>query len=251
MPSPAPARRWDRWRRIGIMSNPAVPSGRIAQMRQAYRNTKRTDPRLGLILAAIWVVTAAIVAVLSILLLGRGWFGIVLAVLLALSVASLVTVTIFGRRAEKSMYQQAEGQLGAGGAALSMLRKGWDVKQAVGFTKQQDVVHRVIGRPGVVLVGEGSAGRTKNLLASEAKKHQRIVGEEVPVTTLVVGHGEDQVPLPKLVKRVKKLPKKIKPAQQTDVLYKVKALDSMRPAAPMPRGPMPTSMKSARKMMRG
>jgi len=233
------------------MSNPAVPTGRIAQMRQAYRNTKRTDPRIGLLLLAIWVVTAAVVAVLSVLFLGGGVFGIVLTVLLSITVATLTTVTIFGRRAERSMYQQAEGQLGAGGAALSMLGRRWDVKQAVGFTKQQDVVHRVIGRSGVVLVGEGSSGRIKNLLSGEAKKHQRIVGEDVPVTTLTVGRGAGQIPLPKLVKRVKKLPKKIKPAQQTDVIYKMKAVDAMRPAAPMPKGPMPTSMKSARKMMRG
>ncbi|OUZ09483.1 hypothetical protein BHE97_10530 [Aeromicrobium sp. PE09-221] len=234
------------------MSNPAaVPQGRIAQMRQAYRNTKQTDPRLGWILLAIWVVTAAITATLSTLLVGTGWFSIILTVFLSIAVASLATITVFGRRAEKSMYQQAEGQLGAGGAALTMLRRGWTVKQAVGFNKQQDVVHRVIGRPGVILVGEGSPGRTKNLLTSEAKKHARIVGEDVPVTMLMVGRGEGEVPLPKLVKTVRKLPKKIKGAQQTEVLYKVKALDSMRPAAPMPRGPMPTSMKGARKMMRG
>ncbi len=234
------------------MSNPAaVPQGRIAQMRQAYRNTKQTDPRLGWILLAIWVVAAAITATLSTLLVGTGWFSIILTVFLSIAVASLATITVFGRRAEKSMYQQAEGQLGAGGAALTMLRRGWTVKQAVGFNKQQDVVHRVIGRPGVILVGEGSPGRTKNLLTSEAKKHARIVGEDVPITILMVGRGEGQVPLPKLVKRVRKLPKKIKAAQQTEVLYKVKALDSMRPAAPMPRGPMPTSMKGARKMMRG
>ena len=234
------------------MSNPAaVPQGRIAQMRQAYRNTKQTDPRLGWILLAIWVVAAAITATLSTLLVGTGWFSIILTVFLSIAVASLATITVFGRRAEKSMYQQAEGQLGAGGAALTMLRRGWTVKQAVGFNKQQDVVHRVIGRPGVILVGEGSPGRTKNLLTSEAKKHARIVGEDVPITMLMVGRGEGEVPLPKLVKTVRKLPKKIKAAQQTEVLYKVKALDSMRPAAPMPRGPMPTSMKGARKMMRG
>ncbi|MBM9464385.1 DUF4191 domain-containing protein [Aeromicrobium sp. YIM 150415] len=234
------------------MSNPAaVPQGRIAQMRQAYRNTKQTDPRLGWILLAIWVVAAAITATLSTLLVGTGWFSIILTVFLSIAVASLATITVFGRRAEKSMYQQAEGQLGAGGAALTMLRRGWTVKQAVGFNKQQDVVHRVIGRPGVILVGEGSPGRTKNLLTSEAKKHARIVGEDVPITMLMVGRGEGEVPLPKLVKKVRKLPKKIKAAQQTEVLYKVKALDSMRPAAPMPRGPMPTSMKGARKMMRG
>ncbi|WP_293785529.1 DUF4191 domain-containing protein [uncultured Aeromicrobium sp.] len=234
------------------MSNaPAVPTGRIAQMRQAYRNTKQTDPKLGWMLLGVWLLTAAIVATLSLLLIGTGWLGIVLTVLLTLTTASLATITVFGRRAERSMYQQAEGQVGAAGAALTMLRGRWDVKQAVGFTKQQDVVHRVIGRPGVILVGEGNPSRTRSLLASEAKKHQRIVGEETPVTTLVVGRGEGEVPLPKLVKRIRKLPKAIKPAQQTDILYKVKALDAMRPAAPMPRGPVPTSMRGARRMMRG
>ena len=73
----------------------------------------------------------------------------------------------------------------------------------------------------------------------------------MPVTSIIVGRGEDEVPLPKLVKHVRKLPKAIKPAQQTEVLYKLKALDAMRPAAPMPRGPVPTSMKGARKAMRG
>jgi hypothetical protein len=34
-------------------------------------------------------------------------------------------------------------------------------------------------------------------------------------------------------------------------MQKVKALDAMRPQAPMPRGPMPTSVKGARRMMRG
>ena len=163
----------------------------------------------------------------------------------------LATMIVFGKRAEKSMYQQAEGQLGAGAGALQMLRNRWEVKPAVAFTKQQDVIHRVVGRPGVVLVGEGQHARVRNLLGSEVKKHQRIVGEGVPITTMIVGRGEGEVPLPDLVKRVKKLKKAIKPAQQTDVLYKIKALDAMRPAAPMPRGPIPTSMKGARKMMRG
>ena len=45
--------------------------------------------------------------------------------------------------------------------------------------------------------------------------------------------------------------KAIKPGEQTALMNKLKALDAMRPAAPMPRGPMPTSMKGARKMMKG
>jgi len=230
---------------------PASSAGRLAQLRQAYQMTKKTQPRLGLLLIAVFVLSAAAVAALGVLLLGTGWFSLIVIAILALTVALLATMIVFGKRAEKSMYQQAEGQLGAGAGALQMLRQRWEVKPAVAFTKQQDVVHRVVGRPGVVLVGEGQHARVKNLLGSEVKKHQRIVGEGVPVTTLIVGRGEGEVPLPQLVKRVKKLPKAIKPAQQTDVLYKLKALDAMRPAAPMPRGPIPTSMKGARKMMRG
>jgi len=230
---------------------PAASAGRLAQLRQAYQMTKRTQPRLGLLLIAVFVLSAAAVVALGILLIGTHWFSIIITAILALTVALLATMIVFGRRAEKSMYQQAEGQLGAGAGALQMLRRGWDVKPAVAFTKQQDVVHRVVGRPGVILVGEGQHARVKNLLGAEVKKHQRIVGEGVPVSTVIVGRGEGEVPLPDLVKNVKKRKKAIKPAQQTDVLYKLKALDAMRPAAPMPRGPIPTSMKGARKMMRG
>ena len=58
-----------------------------------------------------------------------------------------------------------------------MLRRGWDVKPAIAFTKNQDVVHRVVGRPGIVLVGEGNPSRVRNLLTVERKKHARIGGE--------------------------------------------------------------------------
>lgn len=233
------------------MSTPAPSAGRLAQLRQAYQMTKKTQPRIGLLLIAVFVLSAAAVVALGVLAIGTGWFSLVIIAVLALTVALLATMIVFGRRAERSMYEQAEGQLGAGAGALQMLRRGWEVKPAVAFTKQQDVVHRVVGRPGVILVGEGQHARVKNLLGAEVKKHRRIVGEGVPVTTLIVGRGEGETPLPKLVKTVKKQPKAIKPAQQTDVLYKLKALDAMRPAAPMPRGPIPTSMKGARKMMRG
>src|SRR5690606_31298320 len=125
------------------------------------------------------------------------------------------------------------------------------VKPAVAFNKNQDVVHRVVGRPGIILVGEGNHNAVRNLLAAEKKKHARIGGDEVPVIDIIVGSGDGEVRLTKLVKHVSKLPKKIKPAQMTSVLYKLKALDAMRPAAPMPRGPVPTSMKGSRKAMRG
>jgi hypothetical protein len=68
---------------------------------------------------------------------------------------------------------------------------------------------------------------------------------------VVVGDGEDEVPIPKLSKHIMKLPKNIHPADVTDAVQRLKALDAMRPQIPMPKGPMPTTMKQARAAMRG
>ena len=80
----------------------------------------------------------------------------------------LAALIIFSRRAQKAVYGQMEGQVGAAAGALGLLKRGWHVDQAIAFTKQQDVVHRVIGPPGIVLVGEGNPGRVKTLLPASA-----------------------------------------------------------------------------------
>lgn len=235
------------------MSNtvPTPAKGRIGQMRQAYQITKRNDRFIGLILLLTFLVVGGAFAGLGYLLFGTGWIGLTISIVFGLLTGVLALLIVFGRRAEKAAYAQVEGQRGAAAGALQMLRRGWEVKPAVAFNKNQDVVHRVIGRPGIVLVGEGNPNAVRGLIAAEVKKHSRVGGETVPVTGLIVGRGEGEIPLTKLVKHVNKLPKKIKPAQMTDLVYRLKALDASRPAAPMPRGPVPTSMKGSRKAMRG
>ena len=59
------------------------------------------------------------------------------------------------------------------------------------------------------------------------------------------------MPLPKLVKHVQKLGRAVKPAEITDVLNRIKALDANRSNIPLPKGPVPTSMKGMRGNMRG
>lgn len=235
------------------MSNtvPTPAKGRLGQMRQAYQITKRNDRFIGLILLLTFLVVGGVFAGLGLLLFGSGWLGLTISIVFGLLTGTLALLIVFGRRAEKAAYAQVEGQRGAAAGALQMLRRGWEVKPAVAFNKNQDVVHRVVGRPGIVLVGEGNPNAVRGLLAAEIKKHARVGGEDVPVTGIIVGRGEGEVPLTKLVKHVNKLPKKIKPAQMTDLVYRLKALDASRPAAPMPRGPVPTSMKGSRKAMRG
>ncbi|MCW2829311.1 MAG: hypothetical protein JWP31_3 [Aeromicrobium sp.] len=235
------------------MSNtaPTPAKGRLGQMRQAYQITKRSDRNIGLILLLTFLVVGGIFAALGLWIFGSGTLGVIIAIAFGLLTGLLAVLIVFGRRAERAAYAQVEGQKGAAAGALQMLRRGWEVKPAVAFNKNQDVVHRVIGRPGIILVGEGNPSAVRNLLAGEVKKHARIGGDEIPVSTVIVGNGEGEVRLTKLIKHLNKLPKKIKPAQMTGLLYKLKALDAMRPAAPMPRGPVPTSMKGSRKAMRG
>jgi len=220
-------------------------------MVQAYSITKQNDPKLPLILLAWFLGVGAVAAMGEMVIFGRGLFGIIFAVVFGILCGILATMIVLGRRAERAAYSQIEGQPGAAAGALQMLKRGWDVKPAVAFTRNQDLVHRVIGRPGIILIGEGNGPRVKQLLSTEHTKHQRIAGDDVPVHEVIVGKGEGEVPLPKLTRHLQKMKKQIQPATMTALLQKVKALDAMRPAAPMPRGPMPTSTKGARKMMRG
>lgn len=220
--------------------------GTLSRLVQAYKITKRTDKHVGIICLAFALVVGLAVGALFWLVIH--WLaGIVVGVPAAL----LAGVVLFGRRAEKAAYAQLEGQPGAAAAALGVLRRGWKVQTAVAVTKNQDLVHRVVGRPGVILIGEGNENRVRHLLGVEKKKHARVVGD-TPIHDIVVGDsGGDVVPVKKLSKQVMKLPRKISPADVTDVLQRLKALDAMRPQIPMPKGPMPTSMKSARQSMRG
>lgn len=230
---------------------PDMPKGRLRQMIQAYRITKQSDPTLPIRLLAWFVVVGGIGAMAMLVLFNRDLVGIIIAVVFGLMSGLLAVLIVLGRRAEHAAYAQIEGQPGAAAGALQMLRRGWDVKPGVAFTRNQDLVHRVIGRPGIILVGEGNPTRVKQLLATEKTKHQRIAGDDAPVHQIVVGNGDGEIPLTKLVRHVQKMKKHIQPATQTALMQKVKALDAMRPAAPMPRGPMPTSAKGARRQLRG
>jgi len=220
--------------------------GRIKQIVQSYQMTKKGDPRIGLVLLGTFLLGALAGFALVLLLVGTLPFAIIFGVLLG----SLLTMSVFGRRAQRAALAQIEGQPGAAAAALGLLRRGWKTDAAIGFTKQQDVVHRLVGPPGIVLIGEGNPNRLKPLMASERRKHERVVSETT-ITEVFVGNGPGEVPLRKLVRHVSKMPRALKPAAMTDVLARLKALDANRSNIPLPKGPIPTSMKGARQNMRG
>ena len=205
---------------------------RFSQIWQAFQMQRREDKALlPLMIGAI--VGTAVVLFLVGLLIGQQWFLLPTGILLGV----LIAILIFGRRVQRNVYAKAEGQPGAAGWALSNMRGQWRVTQAVAGTTHLDVVHRVIGRPGVVLVGEGAAHRVRGLLTQEKKRVSRIVGQ-VPIYELTMGDEEGQVPLSKLQRHMTKLPRNIS-REQMDVVEKRLAALSARGGPAMPKGPMP------------
>ncbi|MGE5720153.1 MAG: DUF4191 domain-containing protein, partial [Nocardioidaceae bacterium] len=154
----------------------------MKQIAASYRMTKQVDPKIGLILLGWFVLTAGITFGILALLPGHWALDLVGAVLIGI----LAVLIVFGRRAQHAGYKQIEGQPGAAAAALGMLRRGWTVEPAIAFNRNQDVVHRVVGPPGIVLVGEGNPNRLKPLISNERRKHER-VASEAPIHEVVVG----------------------------------------------------------------
>lgn len=213
--------------------------GRLAQIRQAYRLTKSVDPAIRWLLPLSFVGTLAAMLLIASLLTGGVWqYGAIL----GLPFAFLVTMWLFGTRAERAAYASIAGQPGAAAAALNSLRKGWFVTPFVEVTKQQDAVHRVIGRPGIILVAEAPASRAKPLLATARARTARFAGD-APIHEIVCGEGG--VSLKKLNRSVMRLPRSLRPAEVTELRRKMDAAQR-GPSLPIPRGPLPKNMRMPR-----
>jgi Domain of unknown function (DUF4191) len=213
----------------GKKSAEAEP-GRIAQIRMVAGIIRKTNPR------ALWLIAAAglgilVVAVVVGLLTGLLTVLIPLGILLGF----LAAMILFGRFAQSAQFSAIEGQPGAAAAILQSMRGNWTVTPAIAANRNMDVVHRAVGAPGVVLVGEGSPNGLASLLAAEKKRVSR-VAYEVPIYDIQVGELASQIDIKKLQKHIMKLPRNLKGPAIADLNYRLKALPQQMQ---MPKGPVP------------
>nr|MBA2323308.1 DUF4191 domain-containing protein [Pseudonocardiales bacterium] len=204
---------------------------RRQQMFQAFNMQRKQDKALIPIMLGVVLGGAAVGYAI-------GWFThkIPFVLPLGITLGALLAVVILGRRLQSSVYKQADGQPGAAGWALDNMRGQWRVTQAVAGTTQMDAVHRVIGRPGVILVAEGAPHRVRGLLAQEKKRVARLAGK-IPIYDITVGNEEGQIPLRTLQTHLAKLPRNVT-AKEMDVLEgRLNALGSR--TARLPKGPLP------------
>ncbi|WP_204081472.1 DUF4191 domain-containing protein [Mycobacterium riyadhense] len=217
----------------------AAARQRRSQLWQAFTIQRKEDRRLLPYMIGAFVLIVGVSVAVGV---WAGGFTMITMIPLGVLLGALVAFIIFGRRAQRSVYRKAEGQTGAAAWALENLRGKWRVSPGVAATGNFDAVHRVIGRPGVILVAEGSAARVKPLLAQEKKRTARLVGD-VPIYDIIVGNGDGEVPLAKLERHLTRLPANISAKQMDALESRLAALGSRAGAGVMPKGPMPPTAK--------
>lgn len=221
------------------------------QIWQAFKMQRERDKKL-IPLMILCVLGTGLLFFLLGLLFNAPWFMLVIGLILG----AVLAMFVFSRRLEKSMYDEVGNTPGAAAWTLENMRNTmgivWLTKTAVAANPQMDTVHRVCGNPGVVLVGEGNAGRLKGLMAKEHKRVDRLLAG-VPIHEVYVGDGEGQTSVRDLQKTLLKLPKNY----QKDEVYAFSAkLDAMdahaRPGnhPGLPGGPLPKGAQSMAGMNR-
>lgn len=208
--------------------------GRLKQIRMVAGLVHRGN-RWALPIVAGTGVAIAVVVVIIGLVIGLIWPFIPLAILTGL----LGSVIVFGRFAQSAQYAAVEGQPGAAAAILQSLRGGYTTTPAIAANRNMDVVHRTVGKPGVILVGEGSPTRLPSLLAAEKKRISRIASQ-IPIYDFQVGDAEGQVPIRELNKKIMKLPRNLTGQAVAELNYRLNALP---PQLQMPKGPVPRSAR--------
>ena len=208
--------------------------GQLAVLKDAFGLVRREKP-----IALVWCGVTFVVLLVGGYFGGKGlghplYFGI-----LSIPLAILGAFFTFTRFANTAAFASIAGQTGAGASVLMSIRKGFTTTPAVNVNRNQDMVHRTVGRSGIILVGEGSPA-VRQLVQDEKKKIERFV-PGVPVLEVYVGEYEGAVKLRKLQKTIKKFPNKLSKAQLREVRNRLKGVGGMN--IPIPKGPMPKGVK--------
>jgi hypothetical protein len=212
----------------------AIKTPRFQTFRDAYSVTKSAKPWIAFALISVFLVVWAVGIGIGVAIDHPIYVAFV-----SLPVALLASMFFFTRQASSAAYSSIEGQIGAGASVLMAIRKGWTTTPAVAVARNQDMVHRSVGRAGIVLVGEGSQG-VKLMLTDERRKTERFA-PGVPITEVIVGDLQGQVSVRKLQKHLAKLPKKLSAHQMREVRARLKAVGGM--SMPIPKGPLPKGVR--------
>jgi hypothetical protein len=216
------------------------------QIWEVYKLTSEYTPLIWLYMLSALIGFILLGIILGVFVLkGRGVFVITICVPLGL----LAAMIILTRFAESATYKSIEGKPGAAYAGIANLKRGWRIsKEPIAMNKKgPSFVFRAIGRPGVILIAEGSDSVVKNLLAKERMKANRIA-PGVPITTIFAGSNANQTPIKQIAKKIKKLPKKLSAVETSGVINRIESFGNFQMG--IPKGIDPMKFRPSKKQMR-
>lgn len=208
--------------------------GRLKQIGMVFSFTAKQD-KMFLPLAVGAVLIPLLLAALAVVL-GWGLIFIPLGVLIAL-LALLIVLNI---RSNRAMMNAAEGQPGAAASIIENMRGDWRVRAAVSSTTSMDMIHLVVGKPGVILLAEGNPQRVRGMLGQEKRRLAKVIGN-APLHDYVIGNGDNEVPIRKLRMTLTKLPRALSGKDVNSLDKRLTALSSARPQ--LPKGAIPKNMR--------
>ena len=224
-------------------------NGMFAQFRQQAKFLKEVDPKampVGILFASIAFVVLVVVGAL---VSGLNFLGMVIWVVLAIVTAYLTLLLTMTRRANTAIFKKYEDEPGRVSITVGTLtRRRWKgSNQPVAINaRTKDMVFRIVGPAGVVLMAEGSKTSARALLEDERRKVQRLASG-VTVHTFFTSQDGEGVPLAQLHKKVSKLKRTLNRAEINAVQNRLASIDS-RSGLPIPKGIDPTKMRASRRI---
>lgn len=216
---------------------------RLKQIGMVFSFTAKRDKWFAPLVAGAVLIPLALTVVAVIT---WGWLWLPVGILLTL----LAVLIVLNIRSNAAMMSAAEGQPGAAAQLVENMRGDWRVTAAVSSTTQMDMVHLVLGRPGVILLAEGNPQRVRSLLGQEKRRLAKVIGN-APMYDYIVGTGEDELSIRKLRTTLMRLPRNL---TGKDVNALDKRLTALTARPNLPKGAIPKNMrppKGAFRQMRG
>ncbi|WP_405372893.1 MULTISPECIES: DUF4191 domain-containing protein [unclassified Microbacterium] len=234
-----------------MASRSAAPEKRpgfISQIRSLYSFTRAEFRWLPFALIGALLLGVGVGVLIGFLIPPFQVWSIILWGVSGLLLGFLLAMILLTRLSTRVMYKKLDGMPGAAGHILSTgLGRRWVTSDMpVGVNpRTQDAVYRAIGRGGVVIIGEGARGRLTRLVNDERKKVAR-VASGINIEVLYIGHGEGDVPIGRLAKTIKALPKTVDRATLAAVVKRVDSVSQSVTSLPIPKGIDPARARSQR-----
>jgi len=230
-------------------TKPNKTPGMFAQFGDQIRFLKGVDPKAVPFAIAIGIASFVLITVLGVFISAGAFLGIVIWAVLGIVTGYLSALLTLTRRANTAIFTKYANEPGrislTVGTLTRRVYKGTNQPVAVN-ARTKDLVFRIVGPAGVVLLGEGAKNSTQQLLEDERRKVQR-VASGVTVHTFYSSEDGQGVPLAVLHKKVSKLKRTLTKNEIRAVQNRLAAMDS-RGGLPIPKGVDPNKIRASKRV---